>query len=113
MFKRIIKFKLVSGLFAASFAFVAGGAFWSYFALRNSSELVILHFSNIAGITQMGSISNLVYFGIGAAIIVITNFLIALELEERDMFLSKITAAGTLLFGILIFIGFAAIISVN
>ena len=44
---------------------------------------------------------------------VIVNFFLALELEARDWFLGKIVAAATLVLSVLIFIAFAAIISVN
>ena len=45
--------------------------------------------------------------------VVFMNFFLATDLEDRDWFLGKFTAAATLGFAALIFIGFAAIISVN
>lgn len=72
-----------------------------------------MHFNNFSGITQIGDLSGLVWVGVGAMAAILVNFLIVLELEERDKFLGKLATAAALIFGLLIFIGFAAIISIN
>lgn len=113
MIKKILKFRVTSLIFLVSFVFVLGAALWSYFALRTVGGPIILHFSNFSGITQIGDLSSLVLFGVGAIVVVVINFFIVLELEERDKFLGKLMAAATLIFALLIFIGFAAIIGVN
>jgi hypothetical protein len=113
MFKKIGKFKTVTVAFALSFLFIVGGWFWTYIRMRGINQPLIIHFNNYAGITRIGNLTDLAAVGMLGLIIVLMNFLLALNLEERDWFLGKLLAATTLLMGILIFIGFAAIISVN
>jgi len=113
MFKKISKYKITSGIFALSFIFVAGAMAWAYAALGKTSGLLILHFNNAVGINQIGGFRELVGAGVTGIVLVAVNFAIALELERRDWFLGKLLAAATLLLSVFLFIGFAAIISVN
>ncbi len=110
---KILKFRVVSSIFLASFALVLGGTLWAYFSLRNVSGPVVIHFNNLTGINLIGSYLDLVMAGTVGLIIIFVNFLIVLELEERDQFLGKLVTAATILVSILIFIALAAIISVN
>ena len=100
-------------MFLLSFVLVLGGTIWSYFALRGIAQPLILHFNNLAGINQVGGVADLLQFGGTGIVFVLVNFFIALELEERDVFAGKLLAAAALFVSVLIFIGFAAIISVN
>lgn len=86
---------------------------WAYSALRDVQGPLIIHFNNFVGINQIGSLTVLLGVGAVGAVAVLINFFIALELEARDRFLGKLVVAATLLFSILLFISFAAIISVN
>lgn len=113
MLKKFIKFKAVSSVFLLSFLFVIGGWLWAFFALRKISQPLIIHFNNFLGITQIGGLNDLTIVALFGVISLVLDFLIALELEERDWFLGKLAAAFGLFLGILLFIGFAAIISVN
>ncbi len=113
MVKKFVRFKAVSSVFLLSFLFVIGGWLWAFFALRNISQPLIIHFNNFLGITQIGGLNDLTVVALFGAISLILDFLLALELEERDWFLGKLTAAFGLFFSILLFIGFVAIISVN
>lgn len=113
MRNKILKSKIVNSAFLVSSLFVAGGMLWAYFALRGIASPLILHFNNILGINQIGSLADLLRFGGTGLVFVLVNFFLALELEGRDAFLGKLLAATTLFFGILLFVGFAAIISVN
>ncbi len=92
---------------------VLGGTIWVYFALRHIAPPLILHFNNLAGINQTGNLADLLEIGATGIVFVLVNFFIALELENRDAFGGKLLAAATLFLAILIFIGFAAIISAN
>ena len=109
----MLRFKTISAAFAVSFILVLGGTFWSWFALKDISQPLILSYGlgivNKAG----GSMWNLVAFGITSAIALSFNFVLALLLEERDWFWGKFLAAASLFLSLLLFIGFAAIISVN
>jgi len=114
MLKRIQKHRIVSIVSGAAVLFTLGGFFWAYFALRAvGSGPFILHFNDIDGITQVGGLSSLVFMGFFGLVVTLMNFAIALELEEKDGFLGKITAVATLGFAILLFIAFAAILNVN
>lgn len=114
MFKKILKYKLVSTLSLVSVLFILGGFAWAYFTLRAiGGGPFILHFNDIEGITSVGGLGTIVFAGVFGIIAVIMNFFIALEFEERDRFLGKFLAVMTLLFGILLFIAFVAILSVN
>ena len=113
MFKRIVKFKVASFIFLASFILILGGTLWAYFALRGIAQPLILHFNDLVGINQTGGVADLLQIGATGIVFVLINFFLTLELEERNVFLGKLLAAATLFLSILIFIGFAVIISVN
>jgi hypothetical protein len=113
MMQRIRKFRFISSIFLTSLIFIFGGMVWAYFALRGVKTPLVLHFNNLAGINQIGSSADLLRFGGTAIVFIILDLFLALELETRDIFLGKLLAAAALFFSILIFIGFAAIISVN
>lgn len=109
----ILKFRAISSIFLFNFALVLGGTLWAYFSFRNASGPVIIHFNNLTGINVIGSYWSLISFGATGLVIIFINFIIAIELEERDRFLGKLVTATTVLLSSLIFIALAAIISVN
>lgn len=112
--KNILKYRTVSSLFLLSFLFVLGGALWAYFALAAiGAGPFILHFNDMVGITSVGDLTTVIGMGVLGAVVVVMNFFIGMELEGRDQFLGKMMAIGTLIFSILLFIGFVAIINVN
>lgn len=113
MRKKILKSKIINSAFLLSFLFVVGGMLWTYFALRGIASPLILHFNNLLGINQIGNLSDLLRFGGTGLVFVLVNFFLALELEDRDAFLGKLLATATLFMSVIIFVGFAAIISVN
>jgi hypothetical protein len=114
MIEKIKKYRLVSLLSLGSLALAAGGFFWALGALSGvASGPLILHFNDMAGITSIGGLSDLILIGILGIVIVIVNFFIALDLEARNPALGKIVAAMTLIMAVLLFLAFAAIIKVN
>lgn len=120
MWKRIVRAKAVSITSLAALAFAAGGAVWAYAALRaaatgpgEAATPLILHFDDLAGISAVGGIGTIVFMGIFGIAAALLNFFVALTLDERDRFLGKLAAAVTLLFSVLLFVAFAAIINVN
>lgn len=114
MIKKIAQYRFVSVTSLAALAFVVGGFFWAYGALRNvGREPLILHFNDLGGITAVGGFSNILLMGILGALMVVINFFVALALEERDGVLGKIMASMTLVIAILLFMGFVAILNVN
>ncbi|MDR3581779.1 MAG: hypothetical protein P4L67_00705 [Candidatus Pacebacteria bacterium] len=112
-----VNHKLITGMFAAAFAFVLGGFAWALAALgawsNGGSGPRILHFNDIAGITQLGTAGDVMLAGIFAVIVVAVNFTIALELDARDRIMGKVTAVITLAASILLFIACTAILGVN
>ena len=113
--KKILRHRAVGATSLAALLFVLGGAVWSRSVLRpvSRSSPLIVHFNDLQGITAVGTPEILVFMAILGTVVVIVNFMIALELDERDRFLGKLMAAVTLVFAILLFIAFAAIINVN
>jgi len=99
----------------AALLFVAGGALWSRLALHATamSSPMIVHFNDLEGITAVGTPTNFIFIAAFGIAVVLMDFVIALELEERSRFWGKGAAAVTLVLAILLFIGFAAIINVN
>ena len=102
----------------AAFALALGGGLWAYLALSAAAGSgpaapLILHYDDLSGITAVGGIGTVSFAAVFGVLAVLVNFLVALELDARDWFLGKFTAGATLVFAILLFIGFAAIIGVN
>lgn len=111
--QRFLKHRIVSLTFLLGFLLIIGGWLRAYFALRNVSQPLIVHFNNALGINQIGNLKDLAAAAVFGIVSLIFDFLLSLELDERDPFLGKLTAAAGLFLAILIFIGFSAIISVN
>lgn len=113
MFRSFLRHKLLDILVILSVAFVLGGWLWAHFALKHISQPLILHFIPGGGITWVGNVRELAAIGATALVAVSINSILAFALEDRDWFWGKLLAAATLAISILLFIGFAAIISVN
>jgi hypothetical protein len=113
MLEQIKKYKLVSGLLAASAIFVLAGFGWAMAMLGKITGPLVLHFNDLQGITSVGSMGVIVFGGVFGIVVVLVNSSLALEFEERNPFFGKLVAVLTLIFSILLFIAFAAILSVN
>jgi uncharacterized membrane protein len=115
MTKKIIKYKAVSAACLGAIAIALGGFLWVYFRLRNTAGggLLVLHFNDMNGITDVGNLWGIVSMGILGVAIAVVNFFIAMELEERDRFLGKVVAVASVFFAVLLFIAFAAILGIN
>lgn len=113
MVEKIKKHALVSCLLIASAAFVLGGFAWALAVLQKPSFSLALHFNDLQGITAVGGTGVIIFSGIFGIVVVLVNGGLALELEERNHFFGTLTAVLTLVFAILLFIAFAAILSVN
>ncbi len=114
MFKKAKKYKLVSGLLLASALLILAGFAWAMAALAGSRTPLILHFNDLQGITAFGGVGVMVFAGIFGLAVVLMNGILAFALERRNLpFFGKLTAILTLVFAVLLFIAFAAILSVN
>ncbi len=106
--------RAIVAMCAAALALVAGGFVWALATLRAAGPgPFILHFNDITGITQVGTAGELAFAGVFAAVLVVVNFAVALELDARDRVLGKLLAAVTLLAAVLLFMACAAIMNVN
>ena len=111
--KVLFKHKIPNLTFILSFVFVMGGWIWAFLELGKIKDPLIIHYSQEIGIDQVGYAGDLAKVGVFGLVILLINFIISGELEQKDRFLSRLTSAVTVFIGILIFIYFAAIISVN
>lgn len=113
MTRYFLRRKLALIMFAVSGACVAASWLWAYVALNSIRQPLIIHFNSESGINKIGTLWDLSQVSVMAAVIVAVNTLVGLELEKRSAFWGKFTAAATLFFAVLIFIGFAVIIGAN
>jgi hypothetical protein len=106
--------RIVTGLCAGALLLVLGGSLWAFFVLHViGGQSFILHFNDVDGITNVGGLGTIIFMGIFGVLVSLMNFIVALEFDSRGPFLGKFLAAMTLVFAILLFIGFASIINVN
>ena len=113
MIQKFIQFKITSSAFLVSLTLVLSGWLWAYFSLKSIPSPYVLGFAKNLGVTKLGDLQDLSAAGAVAMISVLLNFMLAFELETKSKFLAKLLTFSTLTFAALIFIGFAAIISVN
>jgi hypothetical protein len=114
MFKKITKHRMVSMFGIPAIVIALAGFGWSYFSLRGiPNGAFILHFNDVSGITRVGGTEIFSFMGIFGVLVTVMNFIIALEFDARDRFFGKYLAFATLVFAVLLFIAFWAIISVN
>jgi len=112
--KTLLRHKAVCITSFASFLFAAGGFIWAYASMWSAAAVpLVLHFNDMDGITSTGGLGSVAFAGIFGVAVVVINFFLALELDARDRFLGKTTAALGFVFAVLLFIAFAAILNVN
>lgn len=111
--EKVKRHPAVSILLFLSFFFVLAGFVWAMISLGKMNEPFILHFDDLQGITAIGGRGLLVFMGIFGMVMVLINGSLAFELETRNGFLGKLIAVLTLILSGLLFIAFAAILSVN
>jgi len=105
---------MVSIAYGAALGFVVGGFVWAYVVLRGiTATPLILHFNDTDGITSVGGMGTLAFMGVFGVVMVLMNGALALALDARDRFFGKFLAAMSLVFGVLLFAAFAAIINAN
>ena len=113
LWRRLVARPTIILVFFLGLILVLGGWLWAILILGQIHQPLIVHFSSYTGITAIGGLSNFAYVAIFSLLVLVVNFCLALALEKRDQFWSKFMAITTLIYALLIFIGFAAIISVN
>ena len=107
------RYRIVTAAGAASVLLVLIAWGWAYNALRGISQPLIIHFTKATGITQIGHFSFLSGVAVASLVGICVNIALAYALEERNRAIGKFFAGATVFLAVLIFIAFAAIISVN
>jgi hypothetical protein len=105
--------KAAAALLAGAVLLPLGGMAWAYTAFRGIKEPLILRFTATQGITEVGTFATVLMLGVFWVLVCVVNAAIAAPLLERDKFLGRFLIGANIAVSILIFIWFAAIISVN
>lgn len=106
------RFSLVSLLCGSAWGIVVISQIWIFLALHEVRPPLVLRYAN-GTITQFGGVWELQGYAFVMWVIVVMNYLLALELEERDWFWGKFVASMTFFLSTLLFMAFQAIIVVN
>lgn len=103
----------MAGLLAASAVFVLAGFIRAMVFFGGTSGPFILHFNDLEGIISTGGTGVVIFVGLFGIAMVLVNGCLAVGFADRIPFLSKLTAILTLVFAVLLFIAFTAILGVN
>ncbi|MBI2889099.1 MAG: hypothetical protein HYY10_04210 [Candidatus Liptonbacteria bacterium] len=109
----MLQHKVPVALLGASVVLPIAGMVWAYFALRGINQPLIVHFTEHTGITEVGTLSYVLFLGAFWAFASFVNIAIGIPLLKRDAFLGYFLTGASFCLSILIFIWFAAIIHVN
>jgi hypothetical protein len=101
------------GIMGIAGALLAFSGIWLYRVAGQMPEPIVLHFNAEVGINQIGSKNALYLLWWVAAAAWMLNLRIAGALRSRSPVLAIIVASGTLAWVILLFLYFAAIISLH
>ncbi len=93
--------------------FVLLALLWAWVAFHRIGGTVVISFTNEMGILRVGTPGVLYGTAFVALVALAINSFLVAALLKRDNFLAGFLGVATLFLGFLIFVGFAAIISVN
>lgn len=111
--KKFFRYKWNNISLGISLALVFGGWLWAYLKLRMIEVPVVILYDSIQGVKMAGEVGEFLKVLVFGLLVVIINFFIAAELEERSRFWARVCSIFTVFLSVLIFIYFAAIVSVN
>ncbi len=111
--KKLIQNKLIFYFSASSLFLVLISFLSAVFILGRVNQVLIIHFSHLAGIDKVGGMSAVYWLGASSFLLVLVNTFLSYYLESKDDFLGKFLASANLFVAVLIFIFFFAIISIN
>lgn len=112
-FRRFFRHKWNNLSLALGFILVFGGWLWAYLKLRVIEMPVVLLYNKVEGVKRAGEVGEFLKVLIFGLLVLVINFFISAELEERSRFWARLSSIFTVFLAALIFIYFAAIISVN
>lgn len=78
-----------------------------------SNRPLVIHFDDINGVTKMGNFTDIISIAATGIIVTVLNFFISIEVEKKDKFLARIISVVSILFAVLLFIAFTAILTMN
>lgn len=111
--KRFHSHPVITALFIGSLAVAAGTALWAHLVFRNIAGPIVVHFNGREGITRIGTVADLDRMLAFEVALIAANALVAFGLPDKEALVRATVAGATIAMSLLIFIGFAAIISVN
>ncbi|MEK7137959.1 MAG: hypothetical protein AAB787_00470 [Patescibacteria group bacterium] len=112
-FKRFFRYKWNNLSLALGFVLIFGGWLWAYLKLRVIEVPVVILYNEVEGVTRAGEVGEFLKVLVFGLLVLVINFFISAELEERSRFWARLSSIFTIFLAVLIFIYFAAIISVN
>jgi len=98
---------------AVSLLLILSSWLWAYFSLHQIKEPLVIHFTPLGGISQIGRLGDLSGIAAFGVIVLAVNFWLSINMEKRDLIWGKVIMAATAFTSLLIFTGFAAIIGAN
>lgn len=111
--KKFFKYRINNLSLVFGFVLIFGGWLWAFLKLREVETPVVILYSNIKGVTRAGEVGEFLKVLVFGLLVILVNFFISAELEERSRFWARLSSFFTVILSVLIFIYFAAIISVN
>ena len=112
-FRRFFRHKWNNLSLTLGFVFVFGGWLWVYLKLRVIEMPVVILYNEVEGVTRAGEVGEFLKVLVFGLLVLVINFFISAELEERSQFWARLSSIFTVFLAVLIFIYFAAIVSVN
>jgi len=112
-FKKFFKYRLNNLSLVLSAVLVIGGWLWAFLKLREIETPVVIFYNSVQGVTRSGEVGEFLKVLVFGLLVILINFFISAELEERSRFWGRLGSVFTVFLSVLIFIYFAAIISVN
>lgn len=109
----LARFSVVALLSLGGIVLALVALVWAWVALHAVEGPIIISFASRLGILRVGNPIVLYGMAIIACMALIMNALLARALEGRNRFLAGFVAVATFFLGFLIFIAYAAIITVN
>jgi hypothetical protein len=112
--KNLIKNKDVFVLNYVAISISLVSFFFVFFNLINLfNRSLVVHFDDINGVTKMGNFTDIILIAVTGIIVTVLNFFISIEVEKKDKFLARIISIVSILFAVLLFIAFTAILTMN
>ena len=88
----LLRYRIVAIAGATSTLLILIAWGWAYNALHGISQPLIVHFTKVSGITQIGHLPFLSGVAVASLVAIGVNIALAYALEERSLFLARFVA---------------------